>query len=111
VSATLAVQLESRAHTLLTAQRYSDALPLLRRALAATGEHLGDCLQPDGLRCLTFAFALYDLGRALLLSGDPGAAVPVLSGRLEIDNQRATVQTQLALAHTDARATGGRTAG
>ena len=28
--------------------------------------------------CLTYAYALYDLGRALRLSGDPAAAVPIL---------------------------------
>ena len=28
--------------------------------------------------CLTYAYALYDLGRALRLSGDPTAAVPIL---------------------------------
>jgi tetratricopeptide (TPR) repeat protein len=105
-----AVQLEAQAHNLLAAQRYGDAVPLLRRALAATGEQLGECLQPASLRCLTYAYALYDLGRALLLSGNPGAALPVLSRRLEIDNQRATVQTQLMLARGDVRATaGGRT--
>jgi tetratricopeptide (TPR) repeat protein len=106
VPTALAVQLESRAHNLVAAQRYGAAVPLLRRALAATGEQLGECLQPDGLRCLTYAYALYDLGRALRLSGDPDAAVPVLSKRLEIDNQRATVKTQLALARADVRATG-----
>jgi hypothetical protein len=47
---------------------------------------------------LTYAYALYDLGRALLLDGDPRAALGVLSERLQIDNQRATVQEELELA-------------
>lgn len=63
---------------------------------------------PAGERCLTYAYALYDLGRALLLDGDPHAALGVLSKRLQIDNQRATVQEELELASaTDA---GGATA-
>jgi hypothetical protein len=58
--------------------------------------------------CLTYAYALYDLGRALLLDGDPRAALGVLSERLQIDNQRATVQEQLELAR--AADAGGATA-
>ena len=63
-------------------------MPVLRRALAATGEQANACVQANSTTCLTYAYALYDLGRALRLSGQSGAAVPVLEARLQIDNQR-----------------------
>ena len=47
---------------------------------------------------MTYAYALYDLGRALRLAGNAGAAVPVLTKRLQIDNQRTTVRNELGLA-------------
>jgi hypothetical protein len=102
VSPTLASQLEAQGHELLLAGRYGDAVPVLRRALAATGEQLEACLEPTTDACLIFAYALYDLGRALRLSGDPAAAVPILEQRLEIDNQRPVVSAELALARQQA---------
>jgi hypothetical protein len=102
VSATLAAQLDAQGHDLLGAGRYSDAIAVLESALAATGERLQDCLQPASETCLTYAYALYDLGSALRLDGRPAAAVPVLQHRLQIDNQRPTVQAQLELALTRA---------
>ena len=53
-------------------------MPILKRAMAATGEDVSACVEPDSTMCLTYAYALYDLGRALRLSGDPAAAVPIL---------------------------------
>jgi hypothetical protein len=44
---------------------------------------------------LTYAYALYDLGRALMLSGDPKDAVPLLEQRLKIPNQTSVVQQTL----------------
>jgi len=98
VSSALADRLEAQGHELLQAGRYAAALPVLRSALAATGEQLQSCLQPSEERCLTFAYALYDLGRALLLDGSPGAAVTVLERRLQIENQRPVVAAELASA-------------
>jgi hypothetical protein len=98
VSLSLATQLEAQGHDLLTSGQSSAAVPVLRRAVAATGEQVGACLQPDGTMCLTYAYALYDLGRALRLSGNPSAAVPILERRLQIDNQRPTVLAELQLA-------------
>ncbi len=100
VSAALAAQLDTQGHDLLEAGRYGDAIAVLQRTLMATGERVQDCLQPASETCLTYAYALYDLGSALRLDGHPAAAVPVLRRRLEIDNQRATVQAQLELALT-----------
>jgi hypothetical protein len=98
VSPALATQLEAQGHSLLEVGRYGDALPVLKRAVLATGETVGACLEPGSSTCLTYAYALYDLGRATRLSGDPQAAVSILERRLEIDNQRSTVGAQLQLA-------------
>jgi len=42
-----------------------------------------------------YAYALYNLGRALNRSGQPDAAIPILEERLRFRNQRATVQAEL----------------
>jgi predicted Zn-dependent protease len=63
---------------------YQGAIGTLNRALAAA---------PHG--SLTYAYALYDLGRSLVLSGNPQAAIPILQQRLQIPNQTATVQALL----------------
>jgi hypothetical protein len=98
VSPAVATALEARGHGLLENGEYSDAVSVLRDAVLATGMHLSTCLDPVSSTCLTYAYALYDLGRALRLSGDPSAAVPVLERRLQIDNQRPTVEAELQLA-------------
>jgi len=98
VSATLAARLEAQGHQLLADGRYANAVPVLERALAATGQSLGACVQPANEPCLTYAYALYDLGRALLLSGAPAAAVGVLEHRLQIENQQPVVAAELASA-------------
>jgi hypothetical protein len=100
VSPVLATEFEAQGHDLLQSGQYSDAVPILRRALAATGMQLNDCLEPASESCLTYAYALYDLGRALELNGDPGAALPVLERRLQIDNQRDVVAAELAHVRT-----------
>ena len=98
VSPALATTLEAQGHDLLESGSYSAAIPVLRRAVAATGESLTACLEPVDENCLTYAYALYDLGRALTLGGDPRAAVPILEDRLEIDNQRPVVAAELSAA-------------
>jgi len=66
---------------------YAAAIPLLRRAIAGA---------PSG--SLTYAYALYDLGRSLRLDGDPQAAIPILWRRLAIPNQTGVVRAELHLA-------------
>ena len=66
---------------------YAAAIPVLRRAIAAA---------PPGT--LTYAYALYDLGRSLRLAGNPQAAIPILWRRLAIPNQTDVVRTELRLA-------------
>ena len=98
VSPTVATRLEASGHVLLHAGHAAAAVPILQRAVAATGERDGACLGAIDQNCLTYAFALYDLGRALRLSGHPAAAVPILERRLRIDNQRGAVAAELLLA-------------
>jgi len=69
--------------------RYDEAIPLLQKAVAA---------YPGGSGDLTYAFALYNLGKSLRLAGRPKEAVPVLEKRLRIPNQTATVQRELEAA-------------
>ena len=98
VSAALASELEAEGHGLLEDGRYGNAVPVLKRAVLATGKTLGACLEPANTTCLTYAYALYDLGRAVRLSGDPQEAVAILERRLQIDNQRSVVVAELQLA-------------
>jgi tetratricopeptide (TPR) repeat protein len=102
VSPALAAQLEARGHALLQEAQFAGAISVLRQAVAATGEKLESCLEPSSETCLTYAYALYDLGRALRLDRQPGTAVPILERRLQIDNQREAVQTELELARREA---------
>ncbi len=108
VPAAGAAELEAQGHSLLEAERYGEATPVLRRALAATGESVGNCVQPTSEACLTYAYALYDLGHSLQLGGDPASAVPLLESRLEIDNQRPVVQAALEAARASSKTSGRR---
>jgi hypothetical protein len=102
VSPALAAALEARGHGLLTSGQLQEAIPILERAVRATGETLEGCLEPVSETCLTYAYALYDLGRALRLDRQPTAAVPLLERRLQIANQRPAVQAELELAREQA---------
>jgi serine/threonine-protein kinase len=79
-----AAALQSQGHQELTDGSYSSAISTLHQALSSA--------DPSSL---TYAYALYDLGRALMLSGDAKDAVPVLEQRLKIPNQTAVVQQTL----------------
>jgi serine/threonine-protein kinase len=77
-------QLEAQGHQLLAQGAYTQAIPTLRRAVAAASP--GSVQQ---------GYALYDLGKALFQSGDPAAAVPVLEQRMQINDQLPTVRKLL----------------
>ena len=79
--------LEARGHQLMLDGNYGAALSVLKQAV--------DAASPDSL---TYAYALYDYGRTLLLAGDPKAAVSVLYQRLQIPNQTEAVREELQLA-------------
>jgi tetratricopeptide (TPR) repeat protein len=98
ISLAHAEALEAQGHQLLAEGSYASAIDHLSAAIGASGQSLPSCTQPASEACLTFAYALYDLGRALRLEGHHAEAVAILSERLRIDNQRPTVQRELELA-------------
>ncbi len=79
--------LQARGHQLMLNGDYNSAVRMLRQAVAA-GPSAG----------LTYAYALYDLGRSLRLAGDPRDAAVVLQRRLQIPNQTDVVRQELQLA-------------
>jgi serine/threonine-protein kinase len=86
-------QLNDRGYALMQAGRYDEAIPLLEQAVAQ---------YPEGSQELTYAYALYNLGRSLRLAGRPQEAVPILERRLLIPNQTETVERELAAARSQA---------
>jgi hypothetical protein len=79
-----AEQLQLTGHSELVAGHYPEAIATLRKAVLAA--------DPSST---TYAYGLYDLGVALLKSGDAAAAVTILEQRLKIPNQTDVVQRTL----------------
>jgi serine/threonine-protein kinase len=79
--------LEAQGHAQMEAGDYPAAINTLRAALATASP-----------ASLTYAYALFDLGRSLRLSGDPRDAVAVLWKRMQIPNQTGAVREELQLA-------------
>jgi tetratricopeptide (TPR) repeat protein len=79
-------QLNAQGFDLLQAGRYAEAVPVLRAAVATW---------PEDSRDIEYAYALFNLGKALNRSGDPEAAIPYLVRRLTFSDQRNTVQAEL----------------
>ncbi len=86
--------LNEEGFALVQAGEYEAAVPVLEEAVATF---------PAGSEDLEYAYALFNLGNALRLSGRPEEAIPVLERRLEIPNQTATVEEELASARAEAR--------
>ena len=84
-----AASLNDQGFALMNRGRYDEAIPLLQRAVDSYG---------DGSRDLTYAYALYNLGRSLRLAGRADEAIPVLERRLRIPNQTGTVRKELEAA-------------
>ena len=78
---------------LIQAGLYEEAVPVLEEAVRAF---------PPGTTDLEYAYALYNLGNALRLSGRPEDAIPVLEQRLAIPNQTGVVRRELAAAQREA---------
>ncbi len=85
--------LNAQGFELINQGRAEEAVPILQRAVASF---------PAGTSDLDYAYALFNLGNALRLSGRPDDAIPILEQRLRIPNQRATVAAELARARTEA---------
>jgi hypothetical protein len=89
----LGASLNEQGYELIQAGEYEAAVPVLEEAVAAL---------PAGSEELSYAYALFNLGNALRLSGRPAEAIPVLEKRLEIPNQTGTVEEELAAARAEA---------
>ena len=85
--------LNEQGYALIQAGEYEAAVPVLEEAVAA---------YPEGSEDLDYAYALFNLGNALRLSGRPEEAIPVLEKRLEIPNQTGTVEAELQRAREEA---------
>jgi serine/threonine protein kinase len=85
--------LNEEGFALIQAGEYEAAVPVLEEAVAAF---------PSGTEDLAYAYALFNLGSALRLSGRPDEAVAVLERRLEIPNQTEAVEEELAAARAEA---------
>ena len=85
--------LNEEGFALIQAGDYRAAVPILRRAVGSF---------PPGSEDVNYAYALFNLGSALRLSGRPAAAIPVLERRLRIPNQTAAVRRELAAARREA---------
>jgi hypothetical protein len=77
---TSAEQLQAMGHQQMLAGNYPAAITTLRKAVSAAS--------PGSL---TYAYGLYDLGVALLKSGDAAGAIPILEQRAKIPNQQSVV--------------------
>ncbi len=89
-----AAGLNDQGFRLMSQGRYDEAVPVLRKAVAAF---------PGGSTDLTYAYALFNLGKALRLSGKPAEAIPILERRMRIPNQTDTVKRELEAARRAAR--------
>ena len=87
--------LNAEGFSLINQGRLAEAVPILRQAVEVF---------PEGSTDLNYAYALYNLGNALRLSGHPEEAIPILERRLEIPNQRSTVAAELERARAEAAA-------
>jgi serine/threonine protein kinase len=95
-------ELNEQGYAMIQAGEYEAAVPVLEEAVASFPEGSGD---------LNYAYALFNLGDALRLSGHPEDAIPVLEQRLQIPNQTETVEQELEAARAEARAGAASTEG
>jgi eukaryotic-like serine/threonine-protein kinase len=85
-------QLNDRGYALIQQGQPEAAVPVLKRAVRSF---------PPGTTDLNYAYALFNLGNALRLSGRAQEAIPILERRLEIPNQTETVRQELEAARAE----------
>jgi tetratricopeptide (TPR) repeat protein len=90
-------ELNEQGYAMVQAGEYEAAVPVLEEAVRSF---------PEGSEDLDYAYALFNLGDALRLSGRPEDAIPVLEQRLQIPNQTGTVEQELERARAEAGQTG-----
>ncbi len=86
-------ELNDEGFRLMGAGDYEGAVPVLQEAVNSF---------PPGTDNVTYAYALFNLGKSLRLAGRPEEAIPVLEKRLKIPNQTDAVQAELDQAKRDA---------
>jgi serine/threonine protein kinase len=85
--------LNEQGYAMIQAGEYEAAGPVLEEAVAS---------YPEGSEDIGYAYALFNLGDALRLSGRPEEAIPILEQRLQIPNQTSTVEQELEAARAEA---------
>jgi serine/threonine protein kinase len=85
--------LNQQGFELIQSREYEAAVPVLEEAVNSF---------PEGSEDLDYAYALFNLGNALRLSGRPEEAIPILEQRLAIPNQTETVERELEAARAEA---------
>jgi eukaryotic-like serine/threonine-protein kinase len=85
--------LNEQGYAMIQAGEYGAAVPVLEEAVASFSEGSAD---------LDYAYALFNLGHALRLSGRADEAVSILERRLQIPDQTATVEQELEEARAEA---------
>jgi tetratricopeptide (TPR) repeat protein len=86
-------ELNDQGFVLMQQGDYAGAVPILQEAVASW---------PEDSRDITYAYALFNLGKSLNRSGNPQEAIPYLEKRLTWSDQRETVQAELDLARRNA---------
>jgi eukaryotic-like serine/threonine-protein kinase len=91
--------LNDEGFALMQSGDYDGAVKSLRKALAQFPD---EARTPEAFATdHSYAYALFNYGRALRLGGHPDEAIPVLRARLEIPDQTETVQAELDQAKAD----------
>ena len=93
VDPALGIALNEQGFALMGQGDFAGAVPILRRAVASWPQDSTD---------LEYAYALFNLGKALNRSGQAAAAIPYLEQRLGWPNQRGVVKQELRLARQNA---------
>ncbi|HYH52705.1 MAG TPA: serine/threonine-protein kinase [Solirubrobacterales bacterium] len=89
----LGVSLNEEGFALIQAGEHEAAVPILEDAVAAF---------PEGSEDVNYAYALFNLGNALRLSGRPEEAIPYLEQRLQFPSQEGEVREELEAAEAEA---------
>jgi serine/threonine-protein kinase len=93
----LGASLNEDGFALIQAGEHEAAVPLLEEAVAAF---------PEGSEDVNYAYALFNLGNALRLSGRSEEAIPYLEQRLQFPNQEGEVRKELEAAYAEVEGEG-----
>ena len=85
-------RLNEHGFRLMKKGRYAEAIPVLAQSVRSF---------PPGQKNLTYAYALYNLGRSLRLVGRPDLAIPILEERMKFADQRHVVARELEIARAE----------